>query len=341
MELHAHTKETSPCGTVFADELIKAYKEKGYDGVVITDHFGKGLFTFSSERENIDAFLKGYRIAKDTGDKIGVKVLLGAEIKLTENAHNEYLMYGIDEDFLYKNPDLFEKSLKEVKKIVNDYGALLIQAHPLRNGVCMPSQEVDGYEVFNGHYSHNNYNDKAVMLTEGNDKFSTSGSDSHWIYDIGNGGIEVEKIPEQHELAELIRSKPALIKTKMQHLKVAIIEGNKAFNQELPSDLDAIVCLGKVKKPISDALVFFDCDGPFCSYFEENRYFITSQKEPDFKFDPSLCINGESGTSFITIGENATIDRIDSKFRITVQKNSVSIVEFFGYKPIIRQVFEI
>ena len=37
-ELHCHTKEVSRCGAVPAAEIVKMYKENGYDGIVITDH---------------------------------------------------------------------------------------------------------------------------------------------------------------------------------------------------------------------------------------------------------------------------------------------------------------
>ena len=44
LETHFHTKETSPCAQVSAAESVPAYREKGYSGIVVTDHYrGNGL----------------------------------------------------------------------------------------------------------------------------------------------------------------------------------------------------------------------------------------------------------------------------------------------------------
>ena len=41
-ELHMHTAETSKCGRSSARDMVKAYYDKGFSGVVITDHFVNG-----------------------------------------------------------------------------------------------------------------------------------------------------------------------------------------------------------------------------------------------------------------------------------------------------------
>ena len=38
-EMHFHTSEVSACGSIAAAQGIRAYKERGYDTVVVTDHF--------------------------------------------------------------------------------------------------------------------------------------------------------------------------------------------------------------------------------------------------------------------------------------------------------------
>ena len=43
-ETHCHTKESSACGLATADEMIAAYHQKGYRGVIITDHFFNGQY---------------------------------------------------------------------------------------------------------------------------------------------------------------------------------------------------------------------------------------------------------------------------------------------------------
>ena len=41
LDMHMHTKETSSCGEVPAAEVGRLYKEAGYQGIMITDHYHK------------------------------------------------------------------------------------------------------------------------------------------------------------------------------------------------------------------------------------------------------------------------------------------------------------
>ena len=38
-ELHTHTTPVSVCSTIEPKQLVKIYKENGYDSVVVTNHF--------------------------------------------------------------------------------------------------------------------------------------------------------------------------------------------------------------------------------------------------------------------------------------------------------------
>ncbi len=44
LDMHMHTKETSSCGEVPAAEGVRLYKEAGYQGIMITDHYHKQYF---------------------------------------------------------------------------------------------------------------------------------------------------------------------------------------------------------------------------------------------------------------------------------------------------------
>lgn len=41
-ETHMHTSEGSACGRSSAEEMVRSYKEQGYTGVFVTDHFFNG-----------------------------------------------------------------------------------------------------------------------------------------------------------------------------------------------------------------------------------------------------------------------------------------------------------
>ena len=39
LEMHAHDCEVSQCAVITAKDLVDGYKDAGYDGIVITNHF--------------------------------------------------------------------------------------------------------------------------------------------------------------------------------------------------------------------------------------------------------------------------------------------------------------
>ena len=43
-EIHCHTKNVSRCGNLDVEELIQKYKDAGYSGIVLTDHYSPMTF---------------------------------------------------------------------------------------------------------------------------------------------------------------------------------------------------------------------------------------------------------------------------------------------------------
>lgn len=191
-ETHLHTLESSPCGKVDAKTAVREYHRAGYDGLVVTDHFGTyPLDWFSgSLKDRLNQSLKGYRIAKETGDKLGMTVLFGSELRLEEGPE-DLLIYGITPEFLLNNPDIYKVSLPELSKEVHRIGGIIVQAHPFRDG-CQPREPefLDGAEVYNGNPRHNNRNHLALAFAEVNHLIvRTSGSDYHQLEDLAKGGV--------------------------------------------------------------------------------------------------------------------------------------------------------
>ncbi len=199
IDSHIHTSETSRCGKIPARETVNNYKRLGYDAIIITDHMSSttikvaGL-TESSPKEDIaEVFLRGYREAVDEGNKIGLKVFLGMEVRVNDHS-NDYLLYGFDEEFVYKN-EFVTKTIPEISKLAKENDLLFIQAHPYRSVITRDYLDfVDGIEVFNGHSGQNSRNNKAYELglkiaTERNDFVFTSGSDCHKYEDNGKNCV--------------------------------------------------------------------------------------------------------------------------------------------------------
>jgi hypothetical protein len=210
LDTHIHTSETSSCGILSAPQMAMAYKNALYDGIVITDHYYKDFFEKLSQsdwEDKIKQYLKGYYSALKTGEEIGLKVFFGLELRLVES-NNDYLVYGVDEEFLIKNPKLYEYSPLEMKKIADENGIVIFQAHPFRPGmVCMGSDVIHGVEVYNGNTNHNSYNDLAYKYAKNNSLFMISGSDCHFIEGVGRGGVILEnEITSESELPVALKN---------------------------------------------------------------------------------------------------------------------------------------
>lgn len=208
-ETHTHTNETSSCGKVDACDLVQYYKESGYQGVVITDHYYKDFFEKLGDiswEDKMDAYLKGYRAALEKGGEIGLRVILGMELRF-QNSPNDYLVYGFDEEFLLRNEKLYEMTLKEFRELATQNGLLIYQAHPFRNGAMVgKGNYLDGIEVFNGNPRHWSNNIFACLFAREHQLKMLSGSDYHQPQDLARGGIEVERdLRTSEELVEYLK----------------------------------------------------------------------------------------------------------------------------------------
>lgn len=191
-DTHVHTSETSPCGKVNAEDVVRLYKQAGYKGIVITDHFYDGFFNNSLQtdwKNKVEDYLSGYRKALKEGERQGLKVFLGIELRF-EIIRNDYLVFGVDEEFLIGYPELYKSNLEEFRGIADRKGLLIYQAHPYRAGYSpVEPHLLDGVEVYNGNPRHDSRNDMAEDFARLNRLRYISGSDFHQVSDLARGGI--------------------------------------------------------------------------------------------------------------------------------------------------------
>jgi hypothetical protein len=191
-ETHLHTRETSPCGRVKAEEAVRLYHKAGYTGLVVTDHYYNGFFEdhpFINWNKKIDLYLAGYRNALLAGSMLGMDIHLGMEIRFNESA-NDYLVYGFSEDFLRENKKLYRLTLKQFRGLTAGSGILLVQAHPFRLRMTpAPPELIDGVEVFNGNPRHDSANHLALQYAQDHRLKMLSGSDFHQLPDLARGGV--------------------------------------------------------------------------------------------------------------------------------------------------------
>lgn len=131
-ETHLHSKEVSRCGVTPAKEYVRFYMERGYDGIIFTDHFFNGNCGIDRSlawNERVDAFCRGYELAKEEGDKVGFSVFFGWEFNFDGD---EYLTYGPDKAWLMAHPEIMSDTRESYYGRIHDAGGAVVQAHPFR-----------------------------------------------------------------------------------------------------------------------------------------------------------------------------------------------------------------
>ena len=182
-ETHMHTCQASACGVSTGKEHARWYKEMGYTGIIMTDHFFGGNTAVDRSlpwEERIRLFCSGYEDAKAEGDRIGLDVFFGLE---QNYEGDEYLIYGLDPRYLMNHPEMEHWTRQQQFDEVHKYGGCVIQAHPFRDrgyiaAIRLGKQFCDGIEVSNA--GNNAYNDAAALRYGKEFGFvMTSGSDNH------------------------------------------------------------------------------------------------------------------------------------------------------------------
>ena len=205
-ELHCHTGCTSRCGRVQPERIVELYKNVGYSGIVVTDHYSPMTFTPNwSPQKQVDFYLNGYRRMKKAAGE-DFTVLLGMELRHYATA-NDYLIYGITEDFIQSAGNLMMKGADKMREFCDENGYLLFQAHPFRPFItrCNPKY-LDGVEVYNGKTPRRD-NERAEKWAREISKLMVSGSDFHTEAHLARGGIITESpINNNSQLIEILKS---------------------------------------------------------------------------------------------------------------------------------------
>ncbi len=205
-ETHLHTKEGSACSSAPAADMARAHKEMGYDGIFVTNHFFNGNTSVPRDlpwEERVDLYCRGYEIAKEVGDEIGLKVFFGIEY-CVYNA--DLLIYGIDKDWIKANEQLLMHTDERVLFAkIREMGGMIVHAHPFRSDpyihhISLYPYDVDAVEVINGsHDPRNMYNERATLYADMYGLLKTGGSDTHHLDRMFGSGISVPEPINSHE----------------------------------------------------------------------------------------------------------------------------------------------
>lgn len=222
-DTHLHTAEGSACASMPGEAMAQAYRDAGYTGIVVTNHFYHGNTAVDRKlpwHEWVEQFCKGYENAKARGDEIGLQVFFAWEAGYRGT---EFLIYGLDKQWLLEHPEIRDCSIEEQYELVHAHGGLVIHAHPFREApyiqeIRLLPEYVDGVEVINATHSsvcsksHKNphWNDMAMDYARAHNLAMTAGSDQHHATMIGGGMVFGRKLKDIRDFCEAVRNAEAL-----------------------------------------------------------------------------------------------------------------------------------
>ena len=188
IDLHNHTLHLSIDSGLTLDALLGRAKERGLDGVCLTEHN-----TMWQNTARLEA----------AGERHGIAVFRGMEIN-TQYGH--VLVYGLQ---AFRN-SFFR--FDELCSAVESEGGLLVLAHPQWVNVGKPpgrdviEAHFHGIEVLNGEVT-SNANDYIGPMATSLGKFGTGGSDSHSLEAIGRCATRFENpVTTEEEMVREMRA---------------------------------------------------------------------------------------------------------------------------------------
>jgi len=199
-ETHLHTREGSSCGVSGGREYVQKYMDLGYSGIIITDHFFNGNCRADRNlpwKKWVQEYIRGYEHTKEEGLRRGFDVFFGWEETLDGN---DYLVYGLDKEWLLAHPEAANWSPKEQFDEVRRCGGCVVLAHPFRftqnmNRISFHSTCVHAVEAANS--ANSQISDALAWSYAKQLKVTaTAGSDIHYAADIRMNtvfGVYLEK----------------------------------------------------------------------------------------------------------------------------------------------------
>ena len=109
IDLHNHTKISSPCSLLSPEELIETAQAEGLDGICVTDHL----------------YVEGANVAQELGRKMNFPVFRGVEAR---TSLGDMLVYGYYKDI----PEGI--SLEDLCWYVHEVGGVVFARNIARQG---------------------------------------------------------------------------------------------------------------------------------------------------------------------------------------------------------------
>lgn len=186
---HVHSKGMSLCSHVGYKEIIDEKKKAGYNAVMLTNHCQPWYYEKGEQLLWTNKFLSEYWQAKEYGDACGIKVLLGIEVSVSVPHWSDFLLYGVNEGFLYRAKSLYELTQAELFDYCERNNVLMVQAHPFREEYAPAKPEyMHGFEINLRPSDFEKRKDVEEFALKHN-LFVTCGSDYHSVSEKEFGGM--------------------------------------------------------------------------------------------------------------------------------------------------------
>lgn len=196
-ETHLHTCQGSACGRSTGREHVRYYKDIGYTGIFVSDHFYRGNSAIDRSLpwpEWVKRFCAGYEDAAEEGAKVGLDVFFAWEESIEGD---DYLIYGLDKEWLIAHPEARTWTRREQFETVRAGGGCVVQAHPFRirdyiKHIHLSPRFVDAVEVanagndlFSDVYARRYAQEHGFLMTAGSDNhLSVPGMDQGKVYGV-------------------------------------------------------------------------------------------------------------------------------------------------------------
>lgn len=209
-ETHLHTAPVSKCAKAGIRENLEFYKQFGYTGVFITNHFIDGNINIDKTlpyEELIEFFCSDYEEAVKIGKELGISVFFGIECSYKGT---DFLIYGLDKAWLLAHPEIRDMKKSDQLRFFMDEGALVIQAHPFYEAsyidhIRLFPRHIHGVEVFNA--CRNSFqNELAKQYADAYNLIHFAGTDNHrgGARDVYSGMQTAVPIQNEQHFVELV-----------------------------------------------------------------------------------------------------------------------------------------
>ena len=211
-DLHVHSSGGSACGRNTVEDMMRQYKEIGFTGFALTNHFKHGYSGVDRTLpwcDFVTEYSRYYYQALESAEKLDFDLLFG--IEEVYGPGKEFLVYGITPETLLKYHELENMDINIWSKTVRENGGFIAYAHPFRNRSYIPDPYtmpdislVDGIEVYNKGNDKCD-NDLAAETFKDSGKIFIAGGDLHSTNFDDTFGIQTaNRIKTTEQLAKVL-----------------------------------------------------------------------------------------------------------------------------------------